>query len=107
MDASSEQPVVTEYEEILLRERVVLGITPAETSQLLNDFCTLAERCHPSGQWQPLLPDPDDEAFAILASEANADSLVTHNRQHYGPARQLGIQVVTPKEFLDKVRAGL
>ena len=64
--------VVTEYEEILLRERVVLGIKPAETSQLLDDFCTLAERRHPAGQWQPLLPDPDDEAFALLASEAKA-----------------------------------
>lgn len=99
--------VATEYEEILLRESAALAITPAETAKLLDDFCTLAERCHPSERWQPLLPDPDDEAFAHLASEAQADYLVTHNQAHFEPLRQRGIRVVTPKAFLDTVRAGL
>ena len=99
--------VATEYEEILLRESAALGITPAETAKLLDDFCTLAERFRPSGRWQPLLPDPDDKAFAHLASDAKADYLVTHNQTHFEPIRQRGIRVVTPKVFLDTVRAGL
>src|SRR5687767_4512646 len=70
--------VATDYEEILLREATSLGITPEETNKLLDDLCVLAERCHLSGRWQPLLPDPDDEAFAHLAIEAKADYLVTH-----------------------------
>jgi len=98
--------VATEYEEILLREAAELGITREETNKLLDDFCVLAERCHLSGRWQPLLPDPDDEAFAHLASEAKADYLVTHNQRHYEPIRHRGIRVVTPKAFLDTVRAG-
>lgn len=98
--------VATEYEEILLREATVLGITPEETSSLLDDICILAERCRLSGSWQPLLSDPDDEAFAHLASEAKADYLVTHNLRHYEPIRQRGIRVVTPKAFLVSVQAG-
>jgi predicted nucleic acid-binding protein len=98
--------VATEYQEILLREAAVLDITPEETGRLLDDFCALAEHCHLSGRWQPLLPDPDDEAFAHLASEAKADCLITHNQRHYEPIRQRGIRVVTPKAFLDMVRAG-
>lgn len=98
--------VATEYEEILLREATVLGITPEETSSLLDDICILAERCRLSGSWQPLLSDPDDEAFAQLASEAKADYLVPHNLRHYEPIRQRGIRVVTPKAFLVSVQAG-
>jgi putative PIN family toxin of toxin-antitoxin system len=96
----------TEYEEILLREATMLGITQEETSKLLDDLCVLAERWHHSGCWQPLLSDPDDEAFAQLASESKADYLVTHNQRHYEPIQQHGIRVVTPKAFLDTVRAG-
>ena len=96
----------TEYEEILLREATMLGITQEETSKLLDDLCVLAERWHLSGCWQPLLSDPDDEAFAQLASESKADYLVTHNQRHYEPIQQHGIRVVTPKAFLDTVRAG-
>ena len=66
---------------------------------MLDDFCVLAERCHLSDRWQPLLPDPDDEAFAHLASEAKADHLVTHNQRHYEPIRQRGIRVVTRRRF--------
>jgi predicted nucleic acid-binding protein len=99
--------VATEYEEILRRETVVLNLAPADISGLLDDLCALAERHQLSGPWQPLLPDPDDEAFAHLASAANADYLVTHNQRHYEPLARRGIRVVTPKEFLAMVRAGL
>ena len=98
--------VVTEYEEILLREADALGMSHEETGKLLDDICALAERCHLSGRWQPLLADPEDEAFAHLASEAEADYLVTHNQRHYEAIRQRGIRVVTPRLFLDTVRAG-
>jgi predicted nucleic acid-binding protein len=54
-----------------------------------------------------LLPDPDDEAFAHLAFEVNADYLVTHNQKHYEPAKERGIRAVTPREFLRIVRSGL
>ena len=96
--------VVTEYEEILQREASLLRITSDEIAKLLDDLCAPAE-CHRlSGPWQPILSDPDDEAFVHLASEAKADYLISHNRQHYGPAGQCGIQVVTPREFLGTIR---
>jgi predicted nucleic acid-binding protein len=99
--------VATEYEEILLREASVLGISLDETSDLLDDFCALAELCNVSGSWEPLLSDPDDEAFAQLAFETTADCLITHNSFHFEPAKARGIRIVTPKEFLAMVRAGL
>ena len=100
------QAHVPDYLARLAAEAAALDVTSEETNKLLDDLCTLAERCHLSGRWQPILADPDDEAFAHLASEAKADCLVTHNQRHYEPIRQRGIRVVTPKAFLDRVRAG-
>jgi predicted nucleic acid-binding protein len=51
--------------------------------------------------WIPILSDPDDEAQVHLASEAQVDYIVTHNVRHLDPARELGIAVLTPKEFLN------
>ena len=62
--------VVTEYEEILQREAADLGLDPAEIGPLLDDLCLLAER-HPRLEpREPMLPHPDDEAFAQLAVAA-------------------------------------
>ena len=97
--------IVTEYEEILQREATDLGLDPAEIGPLLDDLCLLAER-HPRLEpREPMLPDPDDEAFAQLAAAARADALITHNLAHFEPARRLGIPVVTPRDFLGTLRA--
>ncbi len=95
--------IATEYEEILLRESGALNISLDEISKLLDDICALAERCHVSSSWEPLLPDVDDESFAQLASEAKADFLVTYNQADFEPIRT-HVRVVTPREFLATLR---
>ena len=98
--------VITEYEEVLCRKPADLGLDPAEIGPLLDDLCLLAER-HPRLEpHEPMLADPDDEAFAQLAAAARADVLLTHNLAHYEPARRQGIPVVTPRDFLGTLRAG-
>ena len=69
----SSNTVVTEYEEILHRQSADLGLDKAEFGPLLDDLCHLAER-HPRLEPRaPMLPDPDDEAFAQLAAAAAAE----------------------------------
>ena len=97
--------VLTEYEEVLKREAATLGLTLLEIDRFLDSLCTLAEQCHPSGNWVPLLPDADDEAFAQLADVARADALATFNTRHFVAARSLGISVMTPGEFLSTLAA--
>lgn len=94
----------TEYDEVLTREAATLGITPDETGRFLDALCSLAERHRLKKPWIPILNDPDDEAQVHLASEAEVDYIVTHNVKHLDPARELGIAVLTPKEFLNIVR---
>ncbi len=91
---------LTEYEEVLKREAASLGLTLPEIDRFLDSLCLLAEQCHPSSNWVPLLPDADDEAFAQLAAEARADALATFNIRHFDAARSRGIPVMTPVEFL-------
>ncbi len=97
--------VLTEYEEVLKREASSLGLALPEIDRFLDSLCLLAEQCHPSSNWIPLLADPDDEAFAHLADDARADALATFNIRHFKPARERGIPVMTPSEFLAMLRA--
>ena len=99
--------VVTEYEEILHREIDGLDLDKAEIGPLLDDLCRLAERHSRLEPRAPMLPDPDDEAFAQLAAAAAADALITHNLIHYEPARSHGIRVMTPHQFLAKLRSNV
>ena len=97
--------VLTEYEEILKREADVLRLTDERINRLLDALCTLAERRHPSETWLPVLTDPDDEALVHLAAESGAEYLVSHNTRHLVPARNLGINLVAPRDFLAILRA--
>ena len=92
--------VLTEYEEVLKRESSSLGLTLPEIDRFLDALCLLAEQCHPSGAWVPLLADADDEAFAHLAADVRADALTTFNIRHFIAARDRGIPVMTPAAFL-------
>ncbi len=50
--------------------------------------------------WRPQLPDPDDDFLLELAVEAEADCIVTFNKRDFPNVSRFGIQVLTPKEFL-------
>ena len=50
------------------------------------------------------LPDPDDEVFLAVALAGRADCLVTGNLRHYPEPRRQGVQVVSPRVFLELYR---
>ena len=97
--------VVTEYEEILQREAASLDVSLSEIGDFLDALCRISER-HAVPPALPVeIADPDDAAFLHLAIAAGADCLITHNTADYAPAAVCGIPVVTPREFLAKLRA--
>lgn len=98
------QTIVTEYEEILKREIVALNLTVQKIDKLLDALCALGERRHLSDIWRPLLSEPDDKAFAQLAVEGNAGFLITHNIRHLEPVRNVGVNLLEPKNFLAIIR---
>lgn len=38
-----------------------------------------------------------------LAVAAGCDAIVTHNRRDFAPAKQFGVRVVSPAEFLEEL----
>lgn len=50
------------------------------------------------------LPDPDDEPFLASAAAAGAP-LVTGNLKHYPKTMRAGVTVLTPRQFIDRLRA--
>ena len=50
------------------------------------------------------LPDPDDEVFLEVALTGNVHCLVTGNLRHYPQRHRQGVQVVSPRKFLELFR---
>ncbi|MBI4623130.1 MAG: hypothetical protein HY736_07925 [Verrucomicrobia bacterium] len=54
--------------------------------------------------WRPYLPDPKDDLLLELAFAGQAVYIITHNTRDFQGADALGIQVVTPDQFLRILR---
>ncbi len=95
--------LIFEYEEILKREAADLSLNLDDVDQILNAPCARGEEWPLTHDWEPVLPDPDDEPLVQLAQESGA-LLITHNTRHLQPAAKLGIKVLKPGEFLVRLR---
>jgi putative PIN family toxin of toxin-antitoxin system len=94
-----------EYEEILKRDASKLNLSLQDVDELLNAICARAEQFLLSNEWQPILPDPDDEPLVQLAIESNAMRIITHNVRDLKPGERLGIELLNPRHFLAKLKA--
>jgi predicted nucleic acid-binding protein len=52
---------------------------------------------------RPFLPDSGDKFLLELAVAGVADAIVTHNVRRFPGVEQLGVRVLTPREFLRKI----
>lgn len=55
--------------------------------------------------WRPYLPDPQDDMVLELAVNAGCKYIVTYNKRDFRGTETFGIEVVTAKEFLEKIGA--
>lgn len=93
-------PLILEYEEVLGRSAVEMGLTADDVEVVLDFFCSVGHLQRVFYLWRPLLPDPSDDMVLEVAVAARCSALVTHNRRHFVGAERLGVRVVTPIEFL-------
>ena len=92
-----------EYEEILKSVGKDLGLTLQEVDLAIAAICNIAN-FHPIFfLWRPMLKDADDEFLIDLALKAQVDFIITYNQRDLQPVERFGIQVVTPKQFLQIV----
>lgn len=93
-------PLVFEYEEILKRDRGVLGLTIHDLDAVLDDLCALGERQAIHYLWRPVLRDPRDELVLEVAIAGGGVPIVTHNVRHFVESTQFGVPVYTPADWL-------
>jgi predicted nucleic acid-binding protein len=92
-----------EYEEVLKRADLIPGSSGSDVDAFLDylfQTSHLVPSVHPI---RPNLSDPDDEMVLDLATQRVA-TIVTYNKRDFAVAGVLGVDVLTPAEFLDRLR---
>lgn len=92
--------LVLEYEEILMRHRLDLGLSQDDVTDLVDALCSLSQPHEIHYQWRPYLRDADDEFVLELAVAAGCEYIVSFNQNDFVGVERFGIRVVTPGEFL-------
>ncbi len=93
-------PLVFEYEAVLKRNRIKLGMSDVEIEDLLEYYCSIAT-CHKIEYlWRPALPDPGDDLVLEVGVTARCAYIVTHNIRHFRDVDLFGITAVTPIQYL-------
>ena len=93
-------PLLLEYEEVAKRPGMVPHLSHEDIDAVLDLFASRAVEQRIWFTWRPFLADPDDDMLVELAMAGSASHIVTGNLRHLLPACRLGIEVVTPREFL-------
>ena len=96
-------PLVLEYDELLIEKAKASVQEVTRRRNVIDYLCAVAKKQSIFFLWRPCLSDPDDDMLLELAVAAGCDAIVTHNQRHLVPARQFGIQVVTPAAFLEEL----
>ena len=97
--------LVFQYEEILRRQRRSLHVNQDDIADFLDYLCSVANLHEIYFLWRPYLPDPQDDMILELAVNASCKYIVTYNKRDFRGAETFGIEVVTAKEFLEKIGA--
>lgn len=92
--------LILEYEEVLKRERTQLSLSLEDIDTVISAICSIANRRTIFYLCRPAALDPDDDFLIDLAVESQADFIITYNKRDLQAAENFGIQMVTPKEFL-------
>ena len=94
-----------EWQAVLSRpEHLPPGQTPAEAQAHVRYLASQAHLQDIHFLWRPFLPDPNDDMVLELAFAAGSRYVVTHDITDFRGSQQLGIQAITPRDFLAIIR---
>ncbi len=92
--------LILEYEEVLTRMMDELSIVTKDIDNLIDGICAISNKHSISYMWRPIANDADDDFLVDLAINAQADYIISYNKKDIQPVQKFGIEVVSPKEFL-------
>ena len=103
-------PLLMEYNAVLTRKEHLdaAGLSASDVEILLDAIAAVAEPVRLAYLWRPALPDPDDDMILEAAANGRADAIVTFNQRDFGQtAKQFGIEILLPREVVERVRKKL
>jgi putative PIN family toxin of toxin-antitoxin system len=92
-----------EYEDILKRNQVILGLSNQEIERVLDYLCLQSKHQKIYFLWRPLLPDAKDDHLLELAIASGTKLIVTHNTKDFKGVEEFGIRSITPKKLLEEI----
>lgn len=96
----------TEWQDVMSRlEHLPPGMGPADAQGFLRYLASIAHHQDVYYLWRPFLRDPDDDMVLECAVASGSPYLVTHNVRDFRKITELGVQPVTPAEFLALLRS--
>ena len=93
-------PVLLEYEELFHRMLPPLGVDPSSVIGILDVWASHSVLQDIHFLWRPFLPDREDDLMLELAFNARCSHIVTFNLKDFRGIAELGIEAVTPGQFL-------
>ena len=93
--------VLLEYEDVTKRLLEQIPLTEEEINNILDYLCGIANQREVYFLWRPFLKDPKDDMILELAVSGQCEVIVTYNKKDFVGVGQFGLQVMTPKEFLE------
>lgn len=95
--------IILEYEAVLKREIHRQNKDISIIDKFIDDIVYEANRYQIFYLLRPYLKDADDEFILELAFSSSADFIITYNTNNFRNAKSLGVNVIKPKEFLQKI----
>ena len=96
-------PLVVEYEDVANRILPQTTLSENDLDSILNYICHVANRRQIYYLWRPFLRDSKDDMVLELAVASRCDYIVSFNKKDFKGVEEFGLEVVTPKEFLQQI----
>lgn len=78
--------------------------TDSDIEDFINYLCKIGIKTKLFYLWRPYLKDPFDDHVLEVAIQSNARTIVTYNKKDFKEAENLGLKILTPKEFLETLQ---
>ena len=96
-------PLVLEYEQAARELRCPEKPTWSYISDILDYLCLVGRKHKIHFLWRPRARDPKDDMVLEVAVAGHCDFIVTYNKKDFAEAPSFGLELLTPKEFLQKI----
>jgi len=93
-----------EYEDVLKRKKLDLGLTSQQIEIILDNLCDLSEYQKIYFLWRPYLRDPKDDHVLEVAVASKTQIIVTHNIKDFKGVEKFGIKAIPPGKLLEVIR---